>query len=200
MFELPWIMLLVPLSIWWWAFVAVVVFFALWSMENEDSVAGIFILTALACIAYLVAGPGITVAKWIIDNPGTLAMWMGGYLAIGTCWCFFKWYGLALKAKNLYNYIQSEYNRGTKHTSWESFLYLRWSMRKYQDEDGNTCYRPVARIYKARITNWVLFWPASVVWTGAREWLLAITDFIYRSIGGALDSVSKWVWKDVDFK
>jgi len=199
MFELPYIMLLAPFTLWWYALLAVCIPLAFWAMDDEDKVGGMIFLTTVFCVANVAFGTGMAVVDWVLNNPLLMLGGAAGYLAAGIGWCVFRWYSLVRRARNLYIKLAKEYDDAPplRKDTKKDWITSRWTFhsRRYSSEDS---FRPTCADYKSRITNWVAFWPLSVIWTGIREWVVDFFNMIYDAISGLLERISVSTWDGVD--
>jgi hypothetical protein len=159
-------------------------------------------VTVLGGALYTLFGPGLDLLAWMAANLKIVAMIAGAYAAVGVGWCFFKWFRFAIVARDLLVKLAKAHGMGDMSLDERLPVYVerRWPFRTTRDDDGKTLFRPAAKVYKAKIAHWVLLWPLSVLWTGLEEWIIALKDLIFKFIGGALDKISAWAWRGVDFK
>jgi hypothetical protein len=202
MFEFPWILLLTPFSLAWWAFGLVLFLCAVLSTRDDDTIAFALLVTVLGGALYTMFGPGLVMLAWMAANLKIVAMIAGAYAAVGVGWCYFKWFRFAIVARDLLVKLAKAHGMGDMSLDERLPVYVerRWPFRTTRDDDGKTLFRPAAKVYKAKIAHWVLLWPLSVLWTGLEEWIIALKDLIFECIGGLLNKISAWAWRGVDFK
>lgn len=126
-----------------------------------------------------------SIVTWTRENPG--ALWfLPFYFVIGTVWSVLKWY-LLLKEK--YAEAKEDWARIEKsNTNSNSFDHQSFS-------NLLKCRMPKASRYRDRITYWINFWPASMLWTSLHEVFEKIAVRIYNAISGVYDRLSKRIFR-----
>jgi hypothetical protein len=198
MFELPYILFLVPFSLYWWMFILVTTALAFWAIDDEDTISGIITLTIFSSVIAVVFGTGVSVLEWAYANPWHVLGGAVGYLGVGVGWCLYRWYSLVRRARKLYQKLAAEYTERDRREDKPTFIARHWTFRKHRDDEGRTSFRPTPGNYKARITNWIAYWPLSVIWIGIREWVVDFLNMVYRAISGVLERISLNTWDGID--
>lgn len=196
MFELPYILL----ALWWYVLLAVCVSLAFWAMDDDVvEIGGMIFLAAVFCVANVVLGTGMTVVDWIVNNPLTMLGGAAGYLTLGIGWCVFRWYSLVRRARNLYVKLAKEHDDDVDPLTRmkKAWISDRWPFRSRRSL-SKLSFRPTCADYKARITNWIAFWPLSVIWTGIREWVMDFLNVVYEALSGLLERISISTWNGAD--
>jgi hypothetical protein len=189
----------------WCTFFGLFLLCAVAATRDDDSIALALLVTVLGGALYTLFGPGLDLLAWMAANMKIVAIVAGAYGALGVGWCCFKWFGMAVDARDTYIRLVEQYKTGnpgldSRDASVEGYIRRHWPFRTTINDDGETEFRPAAKVYKAKITHWVLYWPLSVLWTGLEEWIIALKDLIFECIGGLLNKISAWAWRGVDFK
>jgi len=196
MLDLPFILLLAPFTMWWYLMLVVCIPLAFWAMDDEDTLSGIIWLSVFFCAANVLFGAGTIALEWMFQNPVHVLCAVGGYLSLGVGWCLFRWYSLVRRARELYKKLAVEGGAQQLRSDVKHYISSRWPYKTRRGNEFN--FRPRCNDYKARITNWIAYWPLSVIWVGIREWVRDLLNMVYNSIAGLLERVSVSTWNGVD--
>ncbi len=164
------------------------VIFSGWETETERPdfhlgwpiIAAGFVLIGLYMKGY------IPLDSWI-----TIATYIAIYASLGIAWSFFKWVVLLRKAKGIFN----DFLEANKNNYPYEYSRLPWYFPaiKFADRDLAPTVdqaRPRARDNKKRLTQWIIYWPSSVLWF----LLYDSVTFIFNCLRGVYDQVAKAVF------
>jgi len=97
-----WLMWLPFFGIWWWFFTLVVFVFII-NAEENDSAGGAFGFLFAYLVLITIFGDGVTILKWIGNNPGSSFFGMIGYILLGVPWARFWWKWKQSEKRDEYN-------------------------------------------------------------------------------------------------
>ncbi|MBI3632395.1 MAG: hypothetical protein HY225_03015 [Candidatus Vogelbacteria bacterium] len=183
-------------------FVALVVLFALWGVQNKngDWAAGVIVL---AMLGFQLVGPadGFKPFTLIRQNPGTSAILLTLHLVIGFLiyspfvrWLFFS----TDRLNELYDLL-TEFMKthDVKGDEVPAELIEEWvSYTKRYGFDA-TDPRPKIADHKQDYLRWAFMWEVDAPWTLSRKPLKRFGNFCYRSMSGAMDRSSNWFWRNM---
>ena len=147
-------------GLWFWSIILIEAILLFWFVEQEWP--EISVVSVGLCLVLLWWLADIPVWKWIHDNPGKLAKYVGYYILVGIAWTFIKYY---FKLKDMQGRIKS------LKKSW-----VLWrqdasdkdpSIVTFEDyvnrkaHAGDITFNASAR----KLTLWAAFWPPSMIWT-----------------------------------
>jgi hypothetical protein len=144
------------------------VVFAIVSVERGNTI--IFSIALGALLIGLQLFSDIKAITYIRDNPMNTILFAMGYLAIGVCYLWVKWY----------YYLHSEYQ---KHNA-----VLRTNRVVMATQE------------KERIFGWIFYWPFSAFWTVLDNPICRIFNGIYDLIGNSLQRMSDRIAKEYQAK
>lgn len=142
-----------------------------------------------AYVAALVLVGNFAPIAWIMANPVTALIYLGGYYALGVVYTYFKWYRFCLTKKGEFLRMKREFLDRHGITGDEIPTSLR--------DRFVTPTAPQVRHNKATIMMWLAYWPFSLAGTFVADLIHNIFVGIYNYISGSLQRVSDKVWSDV---
>lgn len=136
---------------------------------------------------------GIDIFGHIKAHPWSLATWGGAYAVCGIATGVFKWWRFVRNNRAKYLEAKAEFIAdGKSLNDWP----------RYRDAGDYHAIRftfePAARRHKAAITMWMTYWPLVLVWTVINDPVRKFFNWVYDSVTGLLESISKNAFKDVD--
>lgn len=115
--------------------------------------------------------------------PKTWKGWVllvGGFLLIGVCWSFFKFY---IEFSQAMSVLKIRFERG----DFEHFAEIStW-------EDAVRKRGPRVSEFKEQISVWILFWPISMFIYLVGDILLNIGNFLYSAFSGVYEYIADWI-------
>ena len=148
-----------------------VVIFALFAVEADQSWGTFFTLASAAFLVYIT---GYT--EVVLANPMLLGVAFIASLLIGAAWAtYYKWP----------NWIHD--NRESIQQRYEIWVVGKYSNKAdtsiegFLNSDSYTYYYG-AQANKGRIINWIMLWPASVVWELIHRPVTAVYDHISNTL------------------
>lgn len=145
-------------TVWFWMFLAVISIVLMAIQENSQapgSWSTFWVIATFVALYYLGAGGTIRdLGLHIYHNPIETVVYFLLYTVAGTVWSFFKWKEVVDEAVVAYNEDVEKYkNNGDSNSkpNWNEKFYLN---RRRPQLDEN----------KAKIFNWIFYWPFSLSW------------------------------------
>lgn len=152
----------------------------------------------------------VNIISFIKSNPVNLIMIVGSYVVIGVMWSVFKWWMFVRDRRSDYEKFKSAWllDRGcdSKHVPDD----LKESFRNHLADKNRFKIRifssaPSAADHKDMIIRWLAFWPISVIWSIANDFIKWLFDsvvhcfrFVYNRIAVSLQIISDSIYKSVD--
>lgn len=145
----------------------------------------------VALVLYQLVG-GVDILGYIKSNPLSLFKWAGVYLVLGVVWGTFKWWLYAHKQLDSFkefkaSFLQSHNVVGDKVPDNLKEKWLDKSNHLYD-------FPPKVSRHKSRIIRWMAYWPTSVLWTLADDFIRKIYTVIYNKISSTLQRISNSVF------
>jgi hypothetical protein len=142
--------------------------------ENPGTWSSLWVVATVFCLYY--CGSAMTVKQLglhIYHNPIETVVYFLLYTGVGLIWSFYKWKEIVSDALVVYNEKVSSFNEYPK-------TYSKPNPEKY---------RPQLNENKAKIFNWIFYWPFSITWFLIHEpierlfkWIMKNTKKIYEGI------------------
>lgn len=162
-------------TLWFWVLSLVFIGFVIYTLEDEDVSAWPYVLTvAFIGLTYWMGNKDLykEIFSYLVNNPLVLVFCFVGYLLAGAIWSLVRWF-LYLKGLS----IDKDENGKVRHS-------------KYKFEVSSN---------KGRITNWMMYWPFSLIWTVIDEPVKKSFRWIYSKLEGKYNSISESITKDLKF-
>lgn len=162
-------------TLWFWVLSFVFIGFIVYTLEDEDPSAWPYILTVgFICLTYWMGNRDAykEIFSYLINNPSVLVLCFAGYLISGAVWSLVRWF-LYLKGLSLDTYESGK---------------VKHSKDKFEVSTN-----------KGRITNWMIYWPFSLVWTFIDEPIKKSFKWIYSKLEGKYRKISENITKDLKF-
>ena len=190
--------------------VSVLSFFILIAfVENEKSIGALLTIIVTGALLYFFGNKGVI--PWMLQNPITIAEYIGGYLVLGVIWGFVKWFFYVLKARDRYETFRAEWlkNEGpindqvvplpSKKSQWNDETKEvpnpdptdTWRARFLKAAQNNRVLPPRAVHNKGRIIFWMAYWPASGLWTLINDPITRIYRFLFTRIVVTFEHISQ---------
>lgn len=195
--------LLFPLAVigyWIWVLPLVVLFGVIWALETTENydgssisnpnsfAAGMFILIGLAVLICLTDVP---VLSWLHANYSYVLIGAVAYVLFGAAWAFVHWVVFFIRERadryeKLRTEIKGDYDRRSKDGRLDptKLSYADFAQVNYH-------FPPMPTENKARITSWMLYWPADLLWTMLHKAVKRLYNWIYDCLANTLATISK---------
>jgi hypothetical protein len=193
-------------TFWFWALLATEFCFLMGCMSNEN---GILATVSLAStVALLNVFGSVPIVNYFFANIGTTLLYVAVYFVAGTIWSIVKWYSYVTDQRERYDDLKSAFLKknqlsgsgipGDMRSDWERTL-------QFGHDDGGCSVghceclgRPLASNHKKDILRWMAYWPFSLLWTVAFNWVWKIFNKIYQHIQNLLQSISDRKFRDTE--
>ncbi len=181
------------LGLLFWGGLAFAAFLVSWLTDEDRPVAAT--LVALGTIAAILFVKDVNPIDWVANNPVNATLAIPAYLFAGTAWGVFKWrlffgaiYRRAAELRREYDAMVANFEaiditmtRKSAPDTWKDFL-----LRK-----GFKYALPIqVADHKARVIGWMMWWPASFVWTLLNDPVRRAFKTIYYRISTTLQRMS----------
>lgn len=171
---------------WLFLICAVELVFLFLAVINEW-VGSAFLSLGLSGLALHFLG-GVDVLTFIKSNTANIFALLLLYFVIGLVWSLFKWRKLVVEFKETYLQAKKDILGSLESTDDEVVLDKIKSRLGYYNtvsiEDQNN---------KKKITNWIAFWPVSVLVYLLADLFVEIADKIYRSVKFVFNKITQVV-------
>lgn len=160
-------------------------------------------LGVVAVIAVVFAYNGLAggaVWAWLTANPYNALYAFLGYVAAGVVWSFAKWMFHVWREKDRYVEVKEEFLahhnisdaewRALESTDGQKYESIRRAIMSGFGMKG----LPKASQHKARIIAWMMWWPASAVWTLIDDPLRRLFNWIYARVSSVYDKITKMIF------
>lgn len=121
---------------------------------------------------------------FVIENPTSIFYGLLIYAVAGIVWGLVKWFFFLLKVRDMLVAWREKHKVTDQMTHQQTMEFLRWNSL----DVGSI--PPSAVQNKARITQWMIWWPFSMAWTVVNEPVTRFFTFVYRRLSNLLQSVS----------
>ncbi len=162
--------------IFWVAVTLIALLAAFMSAEEAHSEAVVVVVVALLGVTFFTDAFDGQRVSWLV----TLFF---VHLFLGVCWATKKWYDFSVDERDR---LYDVYDRAAPS---DNFSPARTGSR----EEYARRHKPAAADNKARITNWMLLWPLSVLW-----WSTTIprrfVAWVYERLSGVFDRITDKVF------
>lgn len=162
--------------------------------ETEHGFASLFVTIGMVATYVSITKIRLDLNTWSAADYWSLGACFVCYLAIGAFWSLFSWRSLNVKNRNEYlkrkeSFLQGDYS-AVNQTAWEKRVdhdcYLQGFKEKLKTSN-----------YKERISNWIAFWPASMLWRVVSDWIWNLIKRIRESLEFLYVKIADDVYKDV---
>lgn len=170
----------------------------LYAVDHEMWVASTFVLVITALMLQFFTD--YKVFTYLVNNPLTVLMWAGVYVAAGVIWSMVKWALYALGVKERFNeYCVSELNDINLHNSGIIDGNVRVERRPVPTKEvllANYNKYKIEKLpldvkkYKSKITFWMIWWPWSALWTLLNDPIRRFYNMLYNMFGGVFQKIS----------
>lgn len=150
-----------------------------------------------------------------VNDPVTAALYIAGYIALGTAYIFLKWTSFVYSIRSKFydikqDVIESMWKNSDRFGDKKESLFLNASdesSRELTDDGIDQLYSSSAsrlhvsslplevREYKATIYMWWAIWPISGLWTVVNDPVRRIGNFIYNMSHNTLQRISTNAFK-----
>lgn len=185
---------LLAMGWWFWIVTAIVIGCLCWSM-NDDNV-----FWATVCIVgYVVVQQFLlknNIFGYVKANPGTILMYFGIYAGMGVTWSFFKWNRVVTRQKDRYEEAKIEWlTRNDVENPHKGVipgdLKSKWKEHCADNYDLDKIAKPpLAKDNKAKITNWMGYWPFSLLWYLIEDLFVEIWNGFFRFFQSLFQKIS----------
>ena len=202
----PIYMIFVFLGPLWWTLVFSSCVGIIYFLENGKGTVSFFVL--LATLAAMVGLGNTPLISFVQENPNACIAFLLSYFLIGAIWCIIRWKFFVKKKLSEYNELKINWlkEQGSATTEVPEELKGKWYDVLYKNSaysyetnvrlpnsytyERAICIRPMASRNKARIGNWIGYWPWSLVWWILADAITSIVDEITYYIMGWLEEIS----------
>lgn len=181
------------ISFWIFTIVAFLVIIGCLEYERGDVATFVFIIAGF----FLSFFNQFNIFKWIIINWQLTLLFCGIYFLAGTVWAFIKWYFYLHNQKDAYNDAKEEIFRQYNVKSLTEVSNEKLSNWEF-DQLRKLSVVPSAKGKKGTILMWMIYWPASTVWTIINDPVRKVFRIIYQKISGGFDKIAKKIFSDVE--
>ena len=182
----------------WWFLLSVAFFGAILLCEAKETFGGL----TLALILYLLGLQffgGVDIFNFVKSNTLDFSLWVVAYLVAGTAWSVGKWTLFVFDRKEQFLKLKDDFYGqnnliiGTNIPANLKEKWVRWL-------SGSGDFPPKASKNKYRITRWMLYWPASLLWTMLNDFLHRVFNAIYNLISNFLQAISNKIFANTQVK
>lgn len=144
----------------------------------------------IGTVALVHFGSNLDVIASIAAHPYLTVGAIVAYFAIGTVWAIAKWKLFVDDLRAEYDEAKADFleHKGVEGTVIPDELKRDWQRAAPHRTDSGK--PPQARRHKSRILMWMSYWPWSVFWTFAHDFVVKVFNRIYNSISSLLQRIS----------
>ena len=162
--------LLVFGTVWFWISLVILTVAVIACIENENGGGALFALIVVGLLYYFFGEAKTwSVWGWMLQNPLSSLLLFVSYFAVGTIWCFVKWYYFLLDTRDV----------------------LEEGQLISADDV------PTAKDHKRDIVRWISYWPFSFIWWVVGDFITRIARAIFERIQRLLNKMSLSVFDSV---
>lgn len=170
-------------TIWFWALFGLFIIMEIIWTERESFLGSFFTVAALlACLTFW---SDIAIFAWLVSNPVTALMYVGGYFLIGPFWATIKWFSYLKRETLEYKVGRMEWLQlrnvagATLNTEVPPNLRKDWKdSSEYGGLGRKTLNHLKASQQKGRIIMWMMHWPLSMIGTVVRDPFIHMYNFL----------------------
>lgn len=183
------------------------------SINRKDFAA---ICSLIVYIAVLTVLGNMHPFSFIANNWLFCLIALGAYVAVGIVWGFVKWFFFLRKYKEYVDHsfnqfvesknIPAEEIKSEKTKSSFSHYFANYQrhsrLSEFKTDWDSSILRVVPRAsdYSSRISNWMMFWPISIIWSILDDLLINMWREIYNFFSGIHDKMVHAQFKDYEEK
>jgi hypothetical protein len=173
----------------WGVVILLLLLIGFWS-EKERGIASLFV-TAVVFGSYISLSKIDPMSVYNALSFWKLVAYIASYLAIGAGWSVFSWRLLNINNRNSYLSQKKEYlESGKTDSEWMIKVASDYHLRKISVQSVTT-------ENKERLSNWIAFWPASMIWRVMSDWIWNVVKLIREVLDKIYTAVGADVYKDV---
>lgn len=193
--------ILFPLvGLWFWLSVLASFSWLMWAVHRDYyGYATCDLILVLALWSVTGNIPIVSIWHTLQVDPSSALVWVGGYLGLGVVWATVKWKLVLRKLKGRYD----EWLAGRE--AWEKREAARTDKREGEYRPPYDLTSDLTRAgltlkdgkpkvdvshYRARITGWMAYWPASAVLWVLGDFLADVFDQLYRMVRGVFQKMA----------
>lgn len=138
----------------------------------------------------------LKVLTYAYHNPFSIVAGLLIYIVAGVIWSHVKWRLFLHDVKDYYKQILTQVQASKSYKGDEvdaKFAAKRDTVSRFNVED----IPPRASRKKLKITGWIMYWPISIIWSIADDFILRLFNRIFELIRGSYQNASDSVFKDV---
>lgn len=190
-----------------WILTIVAIIFLLISLDTSDNFYSSGVVALSYCSLLALFGD-FNAFMWVYNNPLLCTAYVSGYVVLGILWSFARWVifvkDQASEDKEKYIDLKKifveEHNLGIvdyEHESIPNSLQKQWKqkIKSYRPEGFEP---PRAKDHKSRIMSWIGFWPASLFWTIADDFIKKSLKALYTLLHNKYQKLSNWMYEDIN--
>lgn len=196
-------------TMWYFLVTAAWVVAILWCVEKENPIgSGIWLILYLCFLQFLA---GVNFLDQAVHHPIVSALWVFGYFVVGFLWSFVKWWLYVHKKAEEFSRIrhgfligrQISYNRkAVTHPELGNITEDTKIPENLMDEWKShiSCHGVIPRVRdnKGKISMWVIYWPASMVWSLVNDFVKKFIRIIVMKCRKIYEGITKRAFKGLD--
>jgi hypothetical protein len=196
-------------TVWYFLVTAAWMVAILWCVEKESPLgSGIWLILYLCFLQFLAK---VNFFDQIIHHPASSALWVLGYFIAGFLWSFVKWWLYVHKKAEKFSEArcqflkdhQNSYNRkSVSHSELKEITLDTKVPESLMDEWKNHIKLygtvPKVRENKGKISMWVTYWPASMVWSVVNDFVKKFIRAIVMKCRKIYEGITKSAFKGLD--
>lgn len=183
-----------------WALLGLGSILLLWTIDRDQWIwAGIDIAAILLMLQFF---SNIQPLTWIGSHPFETAVLAVSYLAFGVAWSFGKWWffvsAAARWAKEALDQKRANERerRGVSATNQPQLH--SYTLKDLPYNDYYRSFPPNAGEHKGRIIGWIVYWPASALWTLINDPVRRFLEWLFRNLRETFQNMSNSAFRNVE--
>jgi prepilin signal peptidase PulO-like enzyme (type II secretory pathway) len=175
---------------WFYGLMALACVLLFTALDHDSGVGATATLLSVATLEQLFGD--VKVFTYIRENPLLAVGFLAVYFLAGTLWSIGKWWFYVREERSKYDTEKAHFLR----RAGVDGDVIPTSMKKeWADEAPD---RPSAKTSKAKIMQWMSFWPWSMVWTLVNDPIKKAFKAIFTGIQSLLTKIVNSVYKDTE--
>ena len=201
---------ILPYGFWFWLILIGDFLWLSWLVSDSDytssfgrpATGGAFglVIATLLLLQYFTK---LKVLTWIVSNPALTLVLFTGYVLVGVGWSLIKWTSLLLdwrsnhqdRLKSITKEIKElSARKVATDTKAEDIPRIDINLQGAKDRLSSSL--PTASENKSRITAWIAYWPWSLIWTFAMDYITRFFQHIFQMLETSYNNIQKRILKD----
>lgn len=179
-----WYMLVAANTFFFWTFLIILLGLCVVFVNND--VSGMAVLTIFTTIILATLFTDVNPFQWVLHNLDKALLYFAAYVLAGILYGYMKWVTYCFDRSKWYAANRSDIEKNYKPSAW----YPDFKAYLLGEED----IPPSPSKNKWRITDWMIFWPFSGLWTCIRFPVERVWDFAYWLMSKAYAAVSTGIF------